>query len=70
MAERSVNLLVKSLIGVMIAALLGFGPMSIQAETAFPAQSGVSIMKSPASFRASFRLERFLMEDRQEIGRS
>ena len=56
MAERSVNLLVKSLIGVMIAALLGFGPMSIQAETALPAQEWSFDHEEPGVLSSQFSI--------------
>ena len=56
MAERSMNRLVKLLISVMIAAPLGFGTMSIQAETVSSAQEWSFDHEEPGVLPSQFSI--------------
>jgi hypothetical protein len=56
MAERSMNRLVKSLIAVIVAAPLGFGPLSTQAETASPALAWNFDREQPGTLPSEFSI--------------
>jgi hypothetical protein len=56
MAERSMNRLVKSLIAVIVAAPLGFGPLSTQAEIASPAHAWNFDREQPGTLPSEFSI--------------
>ena len=56
MAKRSMNRLVTSLIALMIAAHLGFGPMPTQAETASPVQEWSFDHEQPGVLPSQFSI--------------